>query len=404
MSDITHKPVRYLNELARLSWDLCLIFDSEGRLLEANPAAKSMFSFPSSSDRPMFWDLLQKQVGSLFKEVQETLRFKDIYKGRAHAVLYEGERIPIKLRASLSKDEPEACILVMCKTELEDQSPHNAVNLSRLTYEAGVGQVTTGLLHNIGNVLNGVNISVQSLATIARESKIPKLLKANALFKDNLDSLQEYVEKDPAGKYLPDFYENVGAHLQEEHQLVFAEIADLQEQVALIKEMISTQQDYARPHSPKRTIHLASLLKDSLKIELVSFRKHDIEIDIICPTDLYIHADKSKVLHVLLNLIKNAKESMVTSSEKEPYLKLVAKEEGEHIKLDVIDNGLGISASHLERMFRFGFTTKLDGHGFGLYSCQQSMREMGGDIQASSDGLGKGACFTIWFSKTPIES
>jgi signal transduction histidine kinase len=61
----------------------------------------------------------------------------------------------------------------------------------------------------------------------------------------------------------------------------------------------------------------------------------------------------------------------------------------------VTDNGIGIPAENFKRLFEHGFTTKQEGHGFGLHSCALAVRELGGDIQTRSDGIGTGATFSL---------
>ena len=65
------------------------------------------------------------------------------------------------------------------------------------------------------------------------------------------------------------------------------------------------------------------------------------------------------------------------------------------VKISVMDNGVGIPCENLTRIFRFGFTTRKNGHGFGLHSGALAAHELGGALRAHSDGLGQGATFTL---------
>jgi signal transduction histidine kinase len=64
-------------------------------------------------------------------------------------------------------------------------------------------------------------------------------------------------------------------------------------------------------------------------------------------------------------------------------------------RITVTDNGVGIPPENMARIFNHGFTTKKDGHGFGLHSGANAAKEMGGSLTAHSDGPGKGATFTL---------
>jgi len=68
---------------------------------------------------------------------------------------------------------------------------------------------------------------------------------------------------------------------------------------------------------------------------------------------------------------------------------------GGRVQIYVTDNGVGIAAENLTRVFAFGYTTKKAGHGFGLHSSALAAREMGGSLVAQSDGPGQGATFVL---------
>jgi len=63
--------------------------------------------------------------------------------------------------------------------------------------------------------------------------------------------------------------------------------------------------------------------------------------------------------------------------------------------ISVCDTGVGIEQENLTRIFSHGFTTKADGHGFGLHTSALAAKAMGGSITAHSEGSGKGATFII---------
>jgi signal transduction histidine kinase len=65
------------------------------------------------------------------------------------------------------------------------------------------------------------------------------------------------------------------------------------------------------------------------------------------------------------------------------------------LRITVADNGEGIAPQNLTRVFSHGFTTRSNGHGFGLHSCVLAAQEMGGRLSAHSDGAGRGAIFTL---------
>ena len=115
-----------------------------------------------------------------------------------------------------------------------------------------------------------------------------------------------------------------------------------------------------------------------------------------------IMTEKHKVLQILVNLIRNAKYAMDDAGRSDKRLTIKVANEGRHrVKIQVIDNGVGIPPENLTRIFSHGFTTRRNGHGFGLHSSALAVRELGGSLEARSDGEGQGAVFTLRLPSTP---
>jgi signal transduction histidine kinase len=123
-----------------------------------------------------------------------------------------------------------------------------------------------------------------------------------------------------------------------------------------------------------------------------------------CPA---VFSDKHKVLQILVNLISNAKKATKDANVPEKQIVLALDQiqrDGKAIaRLRVIDNGVGIPPENLQKIFQHGFTTRSDGHGFGLHSSAITARNLGGALAASSDGVGKGATFTLELAAATTE-
>jgi C4-dicarboxylate-specific signal transduction histidine kinase len=100
---------------------------------------------------------------------------------------------------------------------------------------------------------------------------------------------------------------------------------------------------------------------------------------------------------ILVNLLSNATQALdqPCNDRNEKRLKIRVAMRGGTVQIMIIDNGTGIAPENLTRIFQHGFTTKKDGHGFGLHSGALAAREMGGKLIAESDGIGCGAVFTL---------
>lgn len=272
--------------------------------------------------------------------------------------------------------------------------------LVETAHSAGMAEIATGVLHNIGNILNSVNISTEEISHTLKVSKVKGFLKANDLVEKNLDDLSNFLTEHPKGKLIPGYYISLGEAIREEQQVMTDEIRALSDKVSMMRDVISTQQNYAKATLYTEDIVVSDLVDDALKLQLASLKKQGVKIR----KDFRAHprgmVSKVKLVHVLTNLIKNGKEAM-GGNEKlhKPQEMIIRIEEPQEnqVQIQIVDNGCGIRQEHLEKIFNHGFTTKSTGHGFGLHTCANFMTEMGGSLQAQSEGEFSGSTFTLKF-------
>ena len=262
--------------------------------------------------------------------------------------------------------------------------------------KAGMAEVATGVLHNVGNVLNSVNVS----ATLVREqlaaSKLQSLRKATALLRENLPDLGTFLTSNPQGQKLPDFLIKVSDHLSGEHSRWQTELGGLAKNIEHIKEIVAMQQSYARLSGVVEPLAAHELVEDALRINEVALGRHGIRVTRQFEPAPVVAVDKHKALQVLINLIRNAKQAIQDNNRDEKELTLsIAQSCSGQVAIAVKDTGVGIAPENLTRIFSHGFTTKKGGHGFGLHSAANAAREMGGQLSVQSDGPGAGATFTL---------
>jgi C4-dicarboxylate-specific signal transduction histidine kinase len=172
-------------------------------------------------------------------------------------------------------------------------------------------------------------------------------------------------------------------------------VQSLTEKVQHIKNIITAQHKYTRRVAFREEADLHAMLNDSLAMHAPSLAKHAIQIQRRLQPLPTIVVEKSKLLQVIDNIIKNAIESMASVERTEHVLTVAARKEDDSAVIEITDTGHGIRDEHLKNIFRFGFTTKTDGNGFGLHSAAIAMNDMGGAIRATSDGWGSGATFQL---------
>ncbi len=281
------------------------------------------------------------------------------------------------------------------RAEKELQQLHN--QLMDASRQAGMAEVATGVLHNVGNVLNSVNVSATIVAEKLNIHRLNNLVRTADLMKEQNSNLGEYLTRDPKGQLIPGYLSELSKHLVTERQEALAELELLTKNIEHIKEIVSMQQNYARVAGVLEQLAPENLMEDALRMTISSLQRHHIEVirdyEALCPP---VVVERHKTLQVLVNLIRNAKHAMDDASPASKMLTLrIRKNTAGFAVLTIVDNGIGISAQNLTKIFSHGFTTRKDGHGFGLHSAALAAQQMGGRITAHSDGPGRGASFTL---------
>ena len=270
---------------------------------------------------------------------------------------------------------------------------------------AGMAEVATGVLHNVGNVLNSVNVSACLVLEKLRNSKAPKLSKAAALLTEKNGDLADYLTRDPNGQKLPGYLAKLGEFLVVENADILREVDQLGRNIEHIKEVVAMQQSYAKVSGVFENLPPERLVEDAIAMNIGAFERHGVILVRNFSAAPPVLVDRHKVLQILINLIRNAKYALDDAQRIDKRMTISIVPSGdEKVLIQVADNGIGISAENLTRIFGHGFTTKKDGHGFGLHSGANAAREIGGDLSVQSAGLGKGATFTLELPIAPANS
>lgn len=267
--------------------------------------------------------------------------------------------------------------------------------LLEVSRAAGMAEVATGVLHNVGNVLNSVNVSSTLVIEQIKKSRIGNVAKVAALMQEHADCLPEFLNHDPRGSQLHNYLSSLALSLQEEQQLLLEETASLGEKIDHIKEIVSMQQNYARVGGVDETVYPEQLMEDALKLNAGALERHGVSVTRQYYYNFPIVTDKHRVLQILLNLISNAKYACSeVTGEKNITLKIDTSDQ-DRIRFQISDTGIGIAAENLTRIFNHGFTTRRAGHGFGLHSGALSARDLGGSLTVHSNGPYTGATFNL---------
>ena len=289
-------------------------------------------------------------------------------------------------------------------TELEAALQELKVTQARLlktAHRAGMTEIASGVLHNVGNVLNSVNVSLATLDGQLQRLRLPSLVKTADLLHQHAGDLASFLTTDRKGQLLPGYLGQLATNLLADQENMRKELAFLKRKLQDIRTIISAQQKYARQIPFKEAAAVADLIGDVLAMHTPSLSKHQIQLVRHFEPVPVANLEKLKLVQILDNLVRNALDALTDQEVSQRVLTIrIQCPEAGRVRVSVSDTGRGIARENLQQIFHYGFTTKVTGNGFGLHSAANAMAEMGGTIQAYSEGLGRGATFTLEF---PLE-
>ena len=260
---------------------------------------------------------------------------------------------------------------------------------------AGMAEVATGVLHNVGNVLNSVNVSATLVMDQVRESKAGNLGRIGAMLQEHAADLAAFLTTDPKGQKIPAYLTTLANVLSAEQKTIGEELGLLRKNIAHIKDIVAMQQSFAKVSGVAETVALTDLVEDALKMNAAALERHRLEVVRDYQARPTVTVERHKVLQILVNLLRNAKYACDDSGRTDKQLTLRITRDDRRVRIAVIDNGVGIPPENLTRIFAHGFTTRKAGHGFGLHSGALMAKELGGSLTAQSDGPGRGAVLIL---------
>lgn len=265
--------------------------------------------------------------------------------------------------------------------------------------KAGMAEVAIGVLHNIGNALTSVSIKVQNLhQDYLNDSAAQHLQDLVVFLKLKGDDLGEFICHDTRGRHILPYLDTINEEVSRELQAHRRLIAQLLKDLHLVSQLIAKQQSTAKFTGVVENVRIQECLDDVLSIQTYDCEKYKIQLERTLPPNLALSTDRYKLLQILSNLINNAIQAMF-ANEGPRILSLCVLDLSDSVEIQVKDNGIGISPEQMTHMFRYGYTTKQSGHGFGLHSCSIDARLLGGSLSCVSDGVGRGATFVLQLPK-----
>ena len=407
----------HIRAIMNAAADAILTINDQGIVETINDAGEKMFGYSAAELIGMNISKLAAKPhdarhDSYIQAYLETGRANIIGLEReAEAVRKDGTIFPIALRVSEMRYKEQRWFVgsiqdISERRQAETERERLHQKLLEVSRHAGMAEVATGVLHNVGNVLNSVNVSASLVAEKVRSSSLSNVSLLSDMFTQHRDDLGAFFAHDEKAKLIPAYLEELGQHLAEEQAFILEELATLDNNLSHIKDVVSIQQTFAKVSGLTEIISLQEVFEDAIRINSAALVRHDIQIvrefEDLPPQSI----DRHRVIQILVNLISNAKYALsgAEHGNKTLTLRLArSKQDQDCVVIEVADNGCGIHPDNLTRIFSHGFTTRSDGHGFGLHSSSLSAGMLGGLLSVSSDGPGKGAVFTLTLPIQPRE-
>lgn len=282
------------------------------------------------------------------------------------------------------------------------QSVKNAMEAARLhrelakssqrllenTHKAGMAEIANGVLHNIGNNMNSVATSVETITTTMERSRMRGLRQANAL----LATLEGVLEQHPKGLDLLRYYRILEEKYEEERKLILYETSLLQERVIHIRSDIFEQTRYANVELFLEELNINKILADALHLQKSRMDEEGVVLEERYHPLPDCMAVRVKLVFILNNLIKNSIENMAKTNPKELIVG-TRRDDENYYSIYITDNGPSIASEDQDKVFSYGFSACNGSHGAGLHMAVNAATEMGGKLSLSSEG--EGVTFTL---------
>ncbi|MCB1042874.1 MAG: GHKL domain-containing protein [Acidobacteria bacterium] len=275
--------------------------------------------------------------------------------------------------------------------EAQDQLVHQA-------HEAGMAEVAIEVVHNIGNVLNGVGITAETLRANLDKSHLHAVRKVCDLLQDHENDLVDFLQHDEKGSKILPYLHRLNEKLGEEKAFTKENLDQMVKAIDMMRETIQMQQDYAnRNLAFRETVQIAAIITDMIALQRSKLEQNKIVVSTHFAPIPPLWLQRFKLAHVIANLLVNAIDATLMRGHDEKRIDVAVLEDSGTVVIRIKDNGIGFDLQQKERLFQYGYTTKQRGRGLGLHSCANSMTDIGGTINAFSDGPNQGAVFELRF-------
>jgi PAS domain S-box-containing protein len=393
----------YVDNILRSMADSLLVINADMTIGAVNPSLLNLLNYEEH-------ELIGMSPGLIFGEefaqgaILEDLLLQGSVSGVESSFLtQEGRKIPISVSGSMMQNQQGQFQGLVCvaqditeRKRMEEEKLQLHEQLLDTSRKLGMAEVATGVLHNIGNILNSINVSIGVIIELLKNSMMEDVGRISRLLEKHKDDLAEYLSQNSKGKQIPGYLEKLSGQLLEERRIALLELGCLRENAGYAQHCVAAQQDLARPSGFKEPVSLAELFEEALTVNQDMLKNFSIDVIQQFQEVPQLIVDKHQVLQILVDLIRNACQAMESVVIKQLVVRvklLIGPPDA--ICLEVQDSGKGIPQEDLTRIFGQGYSTKDGGRGLSLHQGALIAKNLGGSLRAQSEGEGKGAVFSL---------
>ena len=379
--------------------DSLLVINADLTIGAVNPSLLNLLGYSQE-------ELIGQSPGLIFGEeftqgaIMEPLLLQGSVSGVESSFLTrDGQLIPISVSGSMMQDEHGQFQGLVCvaqditeRKRMEEEKHQLHEQLLNASRQLGMAEVASGVLHNVGNVLNSIYVSIGVVTDLVRKSMVGDVGRISQLFDKHSEDLGSFISSHPKGKQIPAYLERLSEQLIEEKRLALLELERLCENAVHAQQCVAAQQDLAKPSGMTELVCLSDLVEEALTVNQDILENASIEISKEFQELPQVYVDKHQILQILVDVIRNACQAMESVEVKRLIIRIkLINGPPDSVCLEVQDSGIGIPPEDLTRIFGQGYSTKNGGRGMSLHSGSLMAKNMGGALRAQSNGIGHGA-------------
>lgn len=385
-------------------YDAVIVTERDGTIIRTNGRAQDFFELDPDVFATMnVLELIQGADEEVLQTTANHLQRERHVFIEGFCCRADGEFFPADITVNLLHvgKQTKLCFFIRnitLRKETETKLANAREQLLQTAHSAGMAEIATAVLHDIGNVLNSVNVSCDVILELMKKSKIEMLYQVDCLLQREHD-LGTFLTSDQKGQKIPELLHRLTQEVCSERADMLSEATSLRNNISAIKDVIRTQQTYAKADFFIEEFELRNVIEDALSIHATNAPYLQIERQ-YGETPM-VRTQRAKLVMILMNILSNARDAVSGNAVNDRYVRITTGMQEGNVSIEIADNGDGIEQENLTKIFTHGFTTKPDGHGFGLHTCANLVTEMGGRLIVESDGKGQGASFTLEFPAVP---